>query len=76
MECRIDWNVTDPLPTTNIGACDYMATAAMGHGLLFDAILLFVKHKRDKGGTLKLMSGGGGGGEAVGSNEEGEISKT
>ena len=37
-----------------------MATAAMGHGLLFDAIILFVKHKRDKGGTVKLISGGGG----------------
>ena len=47
----------------------------MGHGLLFDTILLSVKHKRDKGGTLKLMSGGGGGGEAVGSNEEGDVSK-
>ena len=58
------------------GSCDEMATAAMGHSLLFDAFILFVKHRRDKGGTAKLMSGGGGGGEAVGSNEEGDISKT
>ena len=50
-------------------ACDDIDTAAMGHVLLFDAILLFFKHKRDKVITVKLISGGRGGGEAVGSNE-------
>ena len=41
-------------------AGDGMATESVAHGLPFDVIILFVKHKKDKGVMLKLISGGGG----------------
>ena len=53
--------------------CDDMVTASMSHGPPFDVILLFVKYNRYKVGTVKLISGGGDGGEAVGSDEEGDV---
>ena len=53
-----------------------MATEAVSHGLLFGAIIMFVKHKKDEVGMVKLISGGGGGRETVRSNEEGDFSDT
>ena len=49
-------------------AGDGMDTEAVAHGIPFDVILLFIKHNKDKGGMVKLISGGRGGKEAVGSS--------
>ena len=53
-----------------------MATEAVSHGLLFGAIIMFVKHKKDEVGMVKFISGDGGGTETVRSNEEGDFSDT
>ena len=61
------------------GAGDGMAIAVVTHGPPFDVIIVFVKHNRDYGVTVKLISGGGGGGgdgEAAVSDEEGDFSNT
>ena len=53
-----------------------LATEDVDHGLLFDVILLYFKHKRDEGGMVKLITGCGGNIEAAGYDVYVDISKT